>query len=66
MRRSCCGGGERTSVVASGGVIGGIHSPWIRNPVPWETCYRLFRTWQRDGTWAHTLTKLQAARTRRA
>ena len=65
MRRSCRGGGECTSAVASGGVTGGIHSPWIR-PVTWETCYCLFRTWQRDGTWAHTLTKLQAARTRRA
>ena len=37
--------------------LGGIHSPWIRNPVPWETCYRLFRTWQRDGTWAHALSR---------
>ena len=26
----------------------------------WETCSCLFRTWQRDGTWADVLTKLQA------
>jgi hypothetical protein len=34
MHRSCRGGGERTSAVASGGVTGSIHSPRIRNPVP--------------------------------
>ena len=27
---------------------------------PWETCYCVFRTWQRDGVWADALTKLQA------
>ena len=57
MRRSCCGGGERTSAVASGGVIGRRSD----SPVDQESCplgdllTRLFRTWQRDGTWAHAL-----------
>jgi hypothetical protein len=27
---------------------------------PWETCFCLFRTWQRDGTGSDVLTKLQA------
>jgi transposase len=49
-------------------VINGIRwrvrtgSPWRDVPErygPWETCYCLFRTWQRDGTWADILTKLQ-------
>ena len=38
-------------------------APWRDIPErygPWETCYCLFRTWQRDGTWADVLTKLQA------
>ena len=51
-------------------VINGIRwrvrtgAPWRDIPEqrygPWETCYCLFRTWQRDGTWAQVLTKLQA------
>ena len=51
-------------------VINGIRwrvrtgAPWRDIPEqrygPWETCYCLFRTWQRDGTWAEVLTKLQA------
>jgi transposase len=28
---------------------------------PWQTVYGLFRRWQRDGTWARILTRLQAA-----
>jgi transposase len=38
-------------------------APWRDVPErygPWETAYCLFRTWQRDGTWAEVLTKLQA------
>ena len=38
-------------------------APWRDVPErygPWETCYCLFRTWQRDGSWAQVLTKLQA------
>jgi transposase len=27
---------------------------------PWETAYGVFRQWQRDGTWAQILTRLQA------
>jgi transposase len=27
---------------------------------PWQTVYGLFRRWQRDGTWQHILTQLQA------
>jgi transposase len=27
---------------------------------PWQTVYGLFRRWQRDGTWQHSLTGLQA------
>jgi len=27
---------------------------------PWQTIYGLFRRWQRDGTWQHILTALQA------
>jgi transposase len=27
---------------------------------PWQTVYGLFRRWQRDGTWQHVLTQLQA------
>ena len=37
-------------------------APWRDMPArygPWETAYGLFRTWQRDGTWAQILTKLQ-------
>ena len=50
-------------------VINGIRwrirtgAPWRDVPErygPWETGYCLFRTWQRDGTWAEILTKLQA------
>ena len=50
-------------------VINGIRwrirtgAPWRDMPErygPWETCYCLFRTWQRDGSWAQVLTKLQA------
>ncbi len=50
-------------------VINGIRwrirtgAPWRDIPEqrygPWETCYCLFRTWQRDGTWADLLMKLQ-------
>jgi len=38
-------------------------APWRDVPErygPWETAYCLFRTWQRDGTWAEVLTRLQA------
>jgi transposase len=50
-------------------VINGIRwrirtgAPWRDIPErygPWETCYCVFRTWQRDGSWAQVLTKLQA------
>ena len=50
-------------------VINGIRwrirtgAPWRDVPErygPWETCYYLFRTWQREGVWADVLTKLQA------
>jgi transposase len=50
-------------------VINGIRwrirtgAPWRDIPDrygPWETCYCPFRTWQRDGSWANALTKLQA------
>jgi transposase len=50
-------------------VINGIRwrvrtgAPWRDIPErygPWETCYCLFRTWQRDGIWAEILTKLQS------
>ena len=37
--------------------------PWRDIPDrygPWETRYCMFRTWQRDGTWAQMLTKLRA------
>ncbi|WP_258311215.1 hypothetical protein [Streptomyces sp. NWU49] len=27
---------------------------------PWDRVYDLFRHWQRDGTWARTVTRLQA------
>jgi transposase len=27
---------------------------------PWETCYCLFRIWQRDGAWTQVLIQLQA------
>ena len=50
-------------------VINGIRwrvrtgAPWRDIPEqrfgPWETCYCLFRTWQRDGVWAEILTNLQ-------
>src|SRR5204863_5500272 len=38
-------------------------SPWRDMPDrygPWETAYGLFRQWQRDGTWQHVLSRLQA------
>ena len=38
-------------------------SPWRDMPDrygPWETAYSVFRAWQRDGTWADVLTRLQA------
>jgi len=50
-------------------VINGIRwrvrtgAPWRDIPErygPWETCYCLSRSWQRDGTWAEVLTRLQA------
>ena len=28
---------------------------------PWQTVHGLFRRWQRDGTWARIITRLQAA-----
>jgi transposase len=37
--------------------------PWRDVPErygPWGRVYDLFRRWQRDGTWARTLTQLQA------
>ena len=37
--------------------------PWRDVPErygPWESVYGLFRSWQRDGTWARILTSLQA------
>jgi transposase len=37
--------------------------PWRDVPVeygPWNRVYDLFRRWQRDGTWAGILTRLQA------
>jgi transposase len=39
-------------------------APWRDLPScygPWQTAYRLFRCWQRDGTWAQAVTRLQAA-----
>jgi transposase len=38
-------------------------APWRDVPPqygPWPTVYGLFRRWQRDGTWRHMLTGLQA------
>jgi len=38
-------------------------APWRDVPArfgPWQTVYGLFRRWQRDGTWQHLLTALQA------
>jgi transposase len=38
-------------------------SPWRDVPAeypPWQTLYRWFRRWQRDGIWAQILTSLQA------
>jgi transposase len=38
-------------------------SPWRDVPErygPWESVYGLFRRWQRDGTWARLLSRLQA------
>jgi transposase len=38
-------------------------SPWRDVPeqyAPWQTLYRWFRRWQRDGTWARILAALQA------
>jgi transposase len=40
-----------------------IGAPWREIPEgygPWQSAYSLFRTWSRDGTWAATLTGLQA------
>lgn len=37
-------------------------SPWRDVPArygPWQTVYGLFRRWQRDGTWAQILSRLQ-------
>ncbi|MBF4477381.1 IS5 family transposase [Rhodococcus rhodochrous] len=39
-----------------------VGAPWRDVPHrygPWQTVYGLFRRWQRDGTWAHVLTRLQ-------
>jgi transposase len=39
-------------------------APWRDVPVgygPWQAVYGLFRRWQRDGTWARIITRLQAA-----
>ncbi|BDB63289.1 IS5 family transposase [Rhodococcus sp. RDE2] len=39
-----------------------VGAPWRDVPRrygPWQTVYGLFRRWQRDGTWAHVLTRLQ-------
>ncbi|MET8268823.1 IS5 family transposase [Micromonospora arida] len=39
-------------------------APWRdvpENYAPWQTLYRWFRRWQRDGTWARVLAGLQAA-----
>ncbi|WFE59715.1 IS5 family transposase [Micromonospora sp. WMMD712] len=39
-------------------------SPWRDVPLPyppWQTLYRWFRRWQRDGVWARILTLLQAS-----
>jgi transposase len=36
--------------------------PWRDVPevyAPWQMLYRWFRRWQRDGTWAKVLTRLQ-------
>jgi len=38
-------------------------SPWREVPAeypPWQTLYRWFRRWQRDGVWAQVLAALQA------
>lgn len=38
-------------------------TPWRDLPArygPWQTCYKLFRAWQRDGTWQRILSRLQA------
>ncbi|MFF4647836.1 transposase [Streptomyces sp. NPDC001389] len=38
-------------------------APWRDVPErygPWDRVYDLFRRWQRDGTWARILTRLQA------
>jgi transposase len=38
-------------------------APWRDVPArygPWQTVYGLFRRWQRDGSWARILTRLQA------
>ena len=39
-------------------------APWRDLPAcygPWQTAYRVFRRWQRDGTWGQAVTRLQAA-----
>jgi transposase len=47
-------------------VLGGILwklRPWRDMPRrfgPWQICYSRLRRWQRDGTWQHILTQLQA------
>jgi transposase len=55
---------------ASREIIDGIRwriragTPWRDVPsvyAPWQTLYRWFRRWQRDGTWAKILAGLQAA-----
>ncbi|MFJ1617836.1 transposase [Streptomyces sp. NPDC087228] len=38
-------------------------APWRDVPEryePWDRVYDLFRHWQRDGTWARIVTRLQA------
>ncbi|WP_406460536.1 transposase [Streptomyces sp. NBC_01622] len=38
-------------------------APWRDVPErygPWDRAYHLFRRWQRDGTWARIVTRLQA------
>jgi transposase len=40
-----------------------IGAPWRDVPVEygcWQTVYGLFRRWQRDGTWARVVSRLQA------
>jgi transposase len=40
-----------------------VGAPWRDVPAQygsWQAAYALFRRWQRDGTWARLLTRLQA------